>query len=1009
MKKTKWFLWLVVIFTLRPAGWSLQDVPFTTGSWDEEAFGNHRAVIHVAEPAPAVRVSIPWRRRDFNPQDKKIIVTDAATGIHIKNVIRVNISRESGTLIFQPRTVPGDYYVYYLVNEMTGRSNYPTVVYPEPEYTADAEWLEKYGLKNEVSLPVASRLPEAEVKAIQSIDEFNSFFPMEVIATGEETRRLLDNYPDASFLCFPEDRSYPIRMSYDLPHRWIQSGPETTLSGRSFRGEFYAFQIGLFACRREIRDLKVEFSGLKNESSQIVISPDLFTCFNTGGTDWTGQSFKKTCSVEKGMIKALWCGLDIPSDIKPGYYSGSVHIHPEGLESRSVTFEIRITDEARKDKGDDEPWRHSRLRWLNSTIALNDDVISPYAPMRIEDRTISCLGRDVVIGPMGLPSAIRSFFNPEITGISSKPSEILDGPIRLVVESSQDVLAWHQKQTRILNAASGAVTWESSGKAGPVDLDIKARMEFNGHIDFKIRLTSRESINIRDIRLEVPVSMNAAKYIMGMGIKGGIRADEFHWKWDQEKNQDSVWVGDINAGLQVSFRDERYSRPLNTNFYLLKPLVLPRSWWNEGKGGCDIFEQDKSLIIRSYSGSRKMNRETELYFNFSVLITPFRPLNTAKHWKNRYFHRYEALDKIKSTGANVVNIHHATPINPFINYPFHRTKEMKAYVEKAHAKDMKVKIYYTVRELTNRAPELFALRSLGDEILSYGPGGGFSWLQEHLIHNYIAGWFVPELKDAAVINSGVSRWHNYYLEGLNWLVKNIGIDGLYIDDVAFDRTVMKRVRRILDRHRPGALIDLHSANQFNIRDGFANSANLYLEHFPYIDRLWFGEYFDYDASPDYWLIEVSGIPFGLMGEMLQNGGNPWRGMLYGMTSRLPWAGDPTPIWQLWDRFGIEESEMIGYWSTNCPVNTGNDNVPATVYKRDKTSLIALSSWANKKVNIALNADWEALGIDPEQAVFTAPYIENFQEKNQFKPGEEIPVHPGKGWLLICEEKRQPAL
>jgi hypothetical protein len=52
-------------------------------------------------------------------------------------------------------------------------------------------------------------------------------------------------------------------------------------------------------------------------------------------------------------------------------------------------------------------------------------------------------------------------------------------------------------------------------------------------------------------------------------------------------------------------------------------------------------------------------------------------------------------------------------------------------------------------------------------------------------------------------------------------------------------------------------------------------------------------------------------PFGLMGEMLEKGGNPWRGMAYGMTSRLPWAGDPRPGWKLWDRLGIHDSRMIG--------------------------------------------------------------------------------------------------
>jgi len=50
---------------------------------------------------------------------------------------------------------------------------------------------------------------------------------------------------------------------------------------------------------------------------------------------------------------------------------------------------------------------------------------------------------------------------------------------------------------------------------------------------------------------------------------------------------------------------------------------------------------------------------------------------------------------------------------------------MKAYIDEAHRMGMKVKIYYTVRELSNFAPELFALRSLGDEILSLRTGRWF--------------------------------------------------------------------------------------------------------------------------------------------------------------------------------------------------------------------------------------------------------------------------------------------
>jgi hypothetical protein len=490
---------------------------------------------------------------------------------------------------------------------------------------------------------------------------------------------------------------------------------------------------------------------------------------------------------------------------------------------------------------------------------------------------------------------------------------------------------------------------------------------------------------------------------MGLGLKGGSRPAALDWKWDRQNNQDALWIGDVNAGLQVSLKDERYERPLNTNFYQLKPLILPRAWHNDGRGGIRLSEEGGAVVVACHGGPRAMRAGEALRFDFRLLLTPFKPLDTAGQWSTRYFHRHAPLDEIVAAGANTVNVHHATPINPYINYPFFKPDEMRQYVDEAHARDCRVKIYYTVRELTNRAPELFALRSLGDEVLSGGPGGGPAWLQEHLGADYIAGWYVPDLQDAAVINSGMSRWLNFYLEGLDWLARNVGIDGLYIDDVAYDRVIMKRVRKILDRRRPAALIDLHSANQYNPRDGYANSANLYLEHFPYLNRLWFGEYFDYaNAPPDFWLIEVSGIPFGLMGEMLQDGGNPWRGLLYGMTSRLPWAGNPRPIWKLWDDFGVQDSRMLGYWSPDCPVRADRPDVLATVYARLGRALVALASWAPEPAAVRLSIDWPALGLDPARARLCAPPVEGMQEEAVFGVGDAIPVEPRRGWALICQ-------
>jgi hypothetical protein len=991
------------LFVLTPlAGLTVTQEPqYGLGTWDADALGNHRVVVRVAAASDAVVARVGWRRRDLHPEAKHLVVVDATSGVRVTNVARIAITRDAGDIAFQPKTAPGDYYIYYLPNVGTGRSNYPKITYPAPEQTADAEWLRRNGLTDDALPRLAwMRLPRAQVTAFQAVDALNSFWPMEVVATTAEMRTLRARYPGLPFLVFPEDRAYPIKMTDDLPQRWIQTGPGKPFHGEAARGEFYVFQLGVFADNRRLEDVQVTFGSLLAAPGKF-IAPSKFHCLNLGGIDSASRMFRKRLDVEAGKVQALWCGVQVPDDAAPGDYTGTLSVGARGTVTTSIKLTLTVQPTTITAAGDDDPARLSRLRWLNSTLAVDDDLVPPYTPVTVAGRTVSVLGRTVIIGDTGLPSSIKSYFAPEMTHVVTTGREVLAAPIALTIEGADgQPLRWTTSVVRFVKQSRGAVSWATSSTAGHLTLDVWAQMEFDGTIEYTMRLRALQATSVRDVRLEIPVTRDVAKYMMGMGLKGGLRPAAYDWAWNVKNNQDSVWIGDVNAGLQVGLKDDKYVRPLNTNFYLSKPLVMPASWENGGKGGCHFAEQPSSFVASCSSGARDLGLRQSLYYNARITVTPFKPLDTRAQWSTRYFHAFKPVAEIAATGANTINVHHANAVNPWINYPFLRPAEMKAYVDQAHARGMKVKIYYTVRELSNHAPEIFALRSLGYEVLADGPGGGFSWLQEHLGDHYIAAWFVPELKDAAVINSGVSRWHNYYVEGLNWLVKNVGIDGLYIDDVAFDRLTMKRVRKVLDRNRPGALIDLHSANQFNPRDGFANSANLYLEHFPYLNRLWFGEYFDYNQAPDFWLIEMSGIPFGLMGEMLQDGGNPWRGMVFGMTSRLPWAGDPRALWKAWDEFGLTESRMVGYWVPNSPVRVDRPEVLATTYVKQGRTMVALASWAKDKTEVKLTIDWARLGLDPATVTIEAPAIEKFQDATTFVPGQPIWVEPGRGWLLV---------
>jgi len=963
-------------------------------SWNPNQLGNHRAVVAFSGSGNVAKTTIEWRRRDTNPELKKIIVQDAS-GKEIQNIKTENINRENGTIFFEPISGKGTYYVYYMPYVDEGTANYPKGIYQKPEDKADAKWLSnlKANLKD-----------NAAVTEIQSVNAFNSFYPMEVIATASETSALVAKNGGNSFLVFPEDREHSIKLKSDLPQRWIQKGVQNSFSDTAMKGEYLAFQLGVYALE-DLKNIKVTFTNLVSTTGATIEAKDI-SCINTDGTKYDSNPFTNTVSVSKGKIQAMWCGIDVPQTAAAGTYNGKATVTADG-KSKEISLQITVSNQVTKNGGIDSPEKMTRLKWLNSTLAQENTVIAPYTPLTVNNSEIALLGRKLILATNGFPAQIQTFFTPEMTSVTAKANDVLSSPIDFhFVDASGKEVQWKNSGVKFTKKEAGTVSWESTSTSKSVQMDVNASVEFDGFVHYIVKVTALEDVSFNDINFQMPMQPTSAKYMMGLGQKGGDRPATFDWKWDvAHKNQDGAWIGAVNSGLQFSLRDEKYSRPLNTNFYLQKPLLLPTSWGNENKGGITITPNQKSVVVNAYSGARTMKKGDVLYYNFNLLITPFHTINTDFQWDTKFYHKYSPIDSIAKTGATVINIHHANAINPYINYPFIEFKKMKTYIDEAHEKGLKVKIYNTVREVSNKAYETFALRSLGHEIYSPGKGGGFSWLQEHVGDDYIAAWFVPEIKDAAIVNSGMNRWHNYYVEGMNWLTQNVGIDGIYLDDVAFDRITMKRIKRVLTKDGHPGIIDLHSANQYNKSDGFNNSANLYMEHFPYINKLWFGEYFDYEKNqPDFFLTEVSGIPFGLMGEMLQDGGNPWRGMVYGMTNRLPWSdgADPRNIWKLWDSFGIKGSEMIGYWSENCPVKTNNDKVLATVYKKNGTALISIASWADADVNVKLNIDWKKLGINPAKATITAPEVTNFQPAKTFTTKDEITVPKGKGWLLIVK-------
>ena len=87
---------------------------------------------------------------------------------------------------------------------------------------------------------------------------------MEVSATAKQKDDLLKSQPKDPYIQFTEDRRYPIRMTTDLPYKWIEDNRHDSFEGTADKGEYYTFQIGLWAARKDVNHLKLTYSALVN-------------------------------------------------------------------------------------------------------------------------------------------------------------------------------------------------------------------------------------------------------------------------------------------------------------------------------------------------------------------------------------------------------------------------------------------------------------------------------------------------------------------------------------------------------------------------------------------------------------------------------------------------------------------------------------------------------------------------------------------------------------------------
>ena len=274
-------------------------------------------------------------------------------------------------------------------------------------------------------------------------------------------------------------------MTDAIPVRWVERSVDsrTKFRGDCLPGEFYTWQVGIFAPYETLSDVSVIFSDWKNEKGN-KIPASAFRCFNLGGTDTNGKSFKKTVNVSKGNVQALWIGSDVPVTAS-GVYKGKVTIKAADAKPVEIACELTVQGSPIANHGDNEGWRKTRLRWLDSSIGNADEPTAPYVPVQLQKQTISWLGGTMELSKEGLPQSLSTRYDQSNQLNDQSNTPVLAGEMRFVIETESGEEVLKPGSLRITGRNNASVNWIATRKNRNFEVQCSGKFGFDGLVDYQ--------------------------------------------------------------------------------------------------------------------------------------------------------------------------------------------------------------------------------------------------------------------------------------------------------------------------------------------------------------------------------------------------------------------------------------------------------------------------------------------------------------------------------------------
>lgn len=746
-----------------------------------------------------------------------------------------------------------------------------------------------------------------------------------------------------------------------------------------------------------------------NEEIDIVTSPlvgegqelsNAVSCINSYGTDAEGMLLFRKVKLFAGMMQPLFIGFDL-SKAKLGAFTTTITIG--GIK---VKLTLNLNDDLVFNEGSDDVYSGGRLKWLNSALGAQDIPLSGYNPMVLDGSKLLFTGKEAVVGNDGLIEDMISYFSPSNYLSDTPQNNLFYKPMEFLVDGQR-----YRYSKQRVSGKGVSVSYSADGRADATRIEVAATAKYEGYIDYQVKVIAEKDTIINNISLNFYFS--ACTYNMGLGKKGGY-FQPLDYKWDNGKQQDSIFIGDTNCGARVQFKDAQDTVAFEGEYYRFKPFKLPMaSWANRGKGSISLIKTDKGAMLSASTGRIILAAGKSCRFDFELHFTPFKQTDLQKQFANRSI-AYKSgdiagnLERASWYGSNVLQLGWCSPVYKYINYPFLNIGDLKDAVLAAKTKGFKSTIDYSLWHTSANNPELNMLRAFGREFI-FRTQTPLAVSFDQRLYNAVPAATAANAKgqeDVSVLLESGSRLDNYFVEAINYLYGSLRVDGINIQGTHISRSIAERIQRVTQGCKAAVGITLQESDNFTPQRAEASSLNLHTHLLPFIDRLSVDASFAANASEDYTLCEVSGMLYGVGAEASSALYNPLELLLYGITvqgglSREKGEVYKESLYKVIKDFGIGDSRMYGYWDANNPVSTDKKEVKLTTYINGGALIAVVFNQGKKGLEFDIGIN-PKLGYTSKDKQITKPLIVGLQSPKVINFNKSFYLQAGKGMLLLIK-------